>query len=77
MRERTMSLPQALARSVCAEHADAHGRVIVCQSQTAVFDLYLHDQWVHCPSVEEAAAELFAISVDFSAGWSPLNPRDN
>jgi hypothetical protein len=75
MQEQAMSLPQALAQSMCAEHADAEGRVLVCQSQTGLFDLYLHDRWVHCPSVEEAAAALFSKSIDLSAGWLPLNPR--
>jgi hypothetical protein len=75
MHERTMSLPQALAWSMCAEHADAHGRVIVCQSQKAVFNLYVHEQWTHCLSAEEAAEKLVAISVDVTAGWSPVNAQ--
>jgi hypothetical protein len=70
-----MSLPQALTGSMCAEHADAHGRVIVCQPLTTRFDLYVHQQWKHGLDVEEAAARLFTISVDLSAGWSPTHAR--
>jgi hypothetical protein len=73
--EQGMSLPHALARAECAEHTDAHGRVLVCLTKTARFALYMHEQWVHCPRAEEAASVLVAYSVDLSGGWSPVDPQ--
>jgi hypothetical protein len=75
MRESPMSLQHALERSVCAEHSDALGRVIVCQSWEAACDLYLYDHWIHCPSPSELMAELTAIDVDVFGGWFPINPQ--